>query len=146
MSTIEHAHTRPRTRRASLALRGVIALTLLVDTVVHIHLAAGYQLSAPSGIGGGNLFRLQAAAALAVAVIVLVHGSRISYAAAFLVAISALGAVVLYRYVDVPAFGPLPAMYEPIWFPEKTLTAVAEAVAAVVAGATLLRTGPGSWR
>lgn len=103
-----------------MVVRGMIAFTLLVDAVVHLHLASGYQRSAPSGIGGGNLFRLQAVAALAVAVIVLVRGSRISCAAAFLVAVSALGAVVLYRYVYVPAFGPLPAMYEPIWFPEKT--------------------------
>ena len=135
MSATDQARTR--TWPVSLAIRVLIALALLVDAVVHLHLASGYQLSAPSGIGGGNLFRLQAVAALATAVFVLVRGNRVSYTAAFLVAASALGAVVLYRYVDVPAFGPLPAMYVPVWFPEKTLTAVAEAVAAVVAGGAL---------
>ena len=38
----------------------------------------------------------------------------------------AFAAVMLYRYVDIPAIGPLPAMYEPVWFFEKTLSAVAE--------------------
>jgi hypothetical protein len=42
--------------------------------------------------------------------------------------------VVLYRYVNIPAFGPFPAMYEPVWFPEKTLSAVAEAAGALLAG------------
>ncbi len=127
-------HTSP----ATLALRGVTALALLVDAVVHIRLAPGYQLSAPDGIGAGNLFRLEAAVALAAAIFVVLRGTRASYAATFLVALSALGAVLLYRYVNVPALGPLPAMYEPVWFFEKTLSAVAEAIAVLVAGAALL--------
>jgi hypothetical protein len=35
------------------------------------------------------------------------------------------------RYVDLPAVGPLPSMYEPLWFFEKSLSAAAEAVAAL---------------
>lgn len=128
---------------ARLALRGVTALALLVDAVVHIRLAPGYQLSAPDGIGAGNLFRLEAAVALVAALFVVLRGTRTSYAAAFLVALSALGAVLLYRYVNVPALGPLPAMYEPVWFLEKTLSAVAEALAVVVAGAAVFST-PGA--
>lgn len=53
--------------------------------------------------------------------------------AAFGVGLSAVVAVVLYRYVDIPAVGPLPAMYEPVWFFEKSLSALAEAVAAAAA-------------
>jgi|GEM_PF-1076260 len=112
----------------------VIALALLVDAVVHLHLASRYQLSAPGGIGAGNLFRLQSVIAAGAAVWVMLAGTRRSYITGFLVAASALGAVILYRYVNVPMLGPLPAMYEPVWFTEKTLSAVAEAVAAVVAG------------
>lgn len=132
-----------RTSPAWLAVRAVIALTLLIDAVVHLHLAPEYQLASTGGIGAGNLFRLQAVVALAAAVFVLVRGTRMSYVVAFLVAFSAVVAVVLYRYVDVPMLGPLPAMYEPVWFPEKTLSAVAEAVAAVVAGAAVLSLSPG---
>ena len=120
------------------AISAVITVALLVDAVVHLHLAPRYQLSAPGGIGAGNLFRVQAVVAVAAAVWVMLRGSRNSYAAAFLVAISALGAVIVYRYVNVPMLGPLPAMYEPVWFTEKTASAVAEAVAAVAAAAALV--------
>ncbi len=142
MSTTEQRRTvRPGTPRsaARLVLRALIALALLVDAVVHLDLASGYQLSAPSGLGAGNLFRLESVVAVSAALFVLVRGSRTSYAAAFVVAASALSAVLLYRYVDVPALGPFPPMYEPLWFPEKALSAIAEAVAAIAAGAVLLR-------
>jgi len=127
-----------RASTARLVLTVVIALALLVDAVVHFRLAPGYQLSAPGGIGAGNLFRVETAVALAAAVLVLVRRTRASYAVAFFVALSALGAVILYRYVNVPMFGPLPAMYEPVWFPEKTLSAIAEASAAAAAGAAII--------
>jgi hypothetical protein len=140
--TTEPARIR-QSSPARVVLRGVTALALLVDAVVHIHLAPGYQLSAPGGIGAGNLFRIEAAVAVAVALLVVLRPTRTSYAAAFLVGLSALGAVLLYRYVNVPAFGPLPAMYEPVWFFEKSMSAVAEAVAVVVAGAAVLTT-PGA--
>ncbi len=42
-------------------------------------------------------------------------------------------------YVDLPAIGPLPAMYEPLWFPEKAVSAAAEALAAVLAALALTR-------
>ena len=138
MSTTDQAHTRTSPPR--LVVRGLVALALLVDAVVHLHLAPGYQLSAPSGIGAGNLFRLEAAVALAAAVLVLVRGNRTSYAAAFLIGLSALGAVLLYRYANVPALGPFPAMYEPIWSTEKILSAVAEAFAAMLAAVVLMST------
>jgi hypothetical protein len=46
-----------------------------------------------------------------------------------------------YRYVDPGAIGPLPDMYEPVWFPEKTLAGIAEAVAlgAAIGGLALPR-------
>jgi hypothetical protein len=50
---------------------------------------------------------------------------------AFLIAAGGLGAVLLYGYIDVGGFGPLPDMYDPIWYTQKTISAVAEAVAAV---------------
>ena len=65
-----------------------------------------------------------------------------AWAATFLVAASALGAVLLYRYVDVGSLGPLPNMYEPTWYFRKTLSAYAEGaavVAALMRGALWLR-------
>jgi hypothetical protein len=134
---------RPLAVRPDLVTRGialVAAAGLAVDAVVHLRLAPDYQLAAPGGIGQGNLFRIAAVAAVLAALWVLIRPGRLSFAVAFLVAVSALAAVVLYRYVDVPALGPIPSMYEPLWFPEKTLSAVAEAVAAVAALVGLART------
>lgn len=116
-----------------LLLRLVVGAGLVTDAVVHVHLARGYQLAQPAGIGEGNLFRLEAGVALLVALWVLVRGSRTSFAIAAVVGFSALAAVVITRYVNVPSFGPLPSMYEPVWFFQKTLSAVAEAVAGVLA-------------
>lgn len=122
-----------------LAVRAVVATTLVVDAVVHLHLAPWYQQSASGGIGAGNLFRVEAGAAVLVALWALWRGSRASLLAAVAVGLSACAAVVLYRYVDVPALGPIPAMYEPVWFTEKSVSAVAEVFTTVVAAAGLVR-------
>jgi len=57
---------------------------------------------------------------------------------AFLVAAAGTAAVLVYRYVDVGAFGPFPNMYEPIWYTKKTVSAWAEGIAAVAALALLV--------
>jgi len=64
-------------------------------------------------------------------VLVLVTRRRVAAMVAFLIAAGGLGAVLLYGYVDVGGWGPLPNMYDPFWYPEKTMSAVAEAVAAL---------------
>jgi hypothetical protein len=125
-----------------LGLRAVIVVGLLVDAVIHLQLASGYQLAAPAGIGQGTLFRIEAVAAVLTALLVAVRPSRLTYLASVVVAGSALGAVLLYRYVDVPGFGPLPAMYEPIWFAKKAFSAVAEGAALLAAVVALVR----SWQ
>ncbi|WP_235564237.1 hypothetical protein [Arthrobacter sp. Soil762] len=88
------------------------------------------------------MFYLESAAAVLTALWVLFRESRASFALALVVALSAFVAVVLYRYVDIPAFGPFPAMYEPVWFFEKSLSAVAEGVGALLAAVGLVRTAP----
>jgi hypothetical protein len=84
-------------------------------------------------IGGDTLFYAQAVIAAAVGLLVLVWARRWTYAIAFLVAASALGAVILYYYVDVGALGPLPNMHEPVWYGEKTYSAIGEGIAALAA-------------
>jgi hypothetical protein len=130
----------------SMALRVLTALTLFIDAGVHIHLAPGYQAATPGGIGQGNLFLLEGAAAALSALYVLIRGSRAAYALALAVAFSGFVAVVLYRYVDIPAFGPFPAMYDPVWFFEKSLSAVAEGAGTVFAAMGLVRSAPGGRR
>ncbi|WP_197515887.1 hypothetical protein [Arthrobacter sp. U41] len=124
-------------------LRISVAAGLVVSAVIHVQLAPGYQQAAPGGIGQGTLFLVQAGAAALVAVFVLLKGSRTAFAAAAIVGVSSLAAVILYRYVQVPALGPLPGMYEPVWYTAKVITAVAEAVAGGLAltGFALQRRG-----
>ena len=122
----------PRTSGDAALRIGVVA-ALVVDAVVHWRLATGYGVAFPAGIGGDAVFRLEAVVAVLVAVWIAIAGSRIAWASAFLVLTSALIAVVLYRYVPVPQLGPIPSMYEPIWFPEKTVSAVAEGLGALLA-------------
>ncbi|WP_326966406.1 hypothetical protein [Arthrobacter sp. CG_A4] len=128
-------------------LRIFVAAGLVASAVVHVQLAPGYQQAAPGGLGQGTLFLIQAGVAVLAAVFVLLKGSRTAFAAAAVVALSSLAAVILYRYVQIPALGPLPAMYEPVWYVAKVVTAAAEAAAGglAVAGYVLLQTSlPGS--
>lgn len=122
-----------RNKPLMIALRILVAAGLITSAVIHFQLAPGFQQAAPGGIGGGNLFRIQAVVAILAAAYVLVRGSRAAYAIAAVVALSALAAVVLYRYVQVPPLGPIPSMYEPVWYAKKTLTAVSEALAGILA-------------
>ncbi|WP_201776482.1 hypothetical protein [Streptacidiphilus carbonis] len=120
------------------ALRLLTAAGLAVDAYVHADLAPTYDFGG-SGISQGQLFRVEAAAAALAALLMIGFGTRrLAWAYALLVAAGGVGAVLLYRYVDVGAFGPLRNMYEPIWYPEKTLSLVAEAAAAVLAVVGLL--------
>ena len=112
---------------------------MFIDAGVHLFLAPGYQGASPGTISQGNLFLLEAAAAVLVGIWVRVRPSRAAWAAALLVSFSAFAAVMLYRYVDIPAFGPFPAMYDPVWFFSKTLSAVAEGAGTVLAIVGLAR-------
>lgn len=126
------AHAAPSTA-LMVALRVLIATGLVITAVIHWQLAPGYQQAASSGVGQDTLFRIQAVASVLAAVYVLVRGTRPAYLVAAVVGFAALAAVVVTAYVQVPAIGPLPAMYEPVWFTTKTLSAVAEGLAGILA-------------
>src|SRR5262245_16459134 len=85
----------PLTLALSWILRLVTAAGLTIDAYMHLKLASDYDLI-PGTISGGDLFRAESAAAIAIALLVLVRPGRIAYLLAFLVAASALGAAVLY--------------------------------------------------
>ncbi len=124
-------------RVSSPMLRLLAAAGLAVDAYVHADLAPVYD-GIRGAISQGDLFRIEAGLAAAAALIVLTAGRRAGFGVALAVAASALGALLLYRYVDVGRLGPLPNMYEPSWFTEKTVAAVAEAAATVASAAGLL--------
>ena len=136
-----------RDRRGALrtVLRLLAAAGLALDAYVHADLAGRFQTGGT--ISESTLFRVQAALAALAALLVFLRGRRPEAAFALLLAAAALGAVLLYRYVDVGSIGPLPDMYDPAWYPEKTLSAVAEAVAVVAsAGLFVIRPTPRTGR
>jgi hypothetical protein len=101
-----------------------------VDAWVHWDLAAAYDGNrAPSGLSQGDLFRVEAVVSVLAAVALLVTARLTTWLFAWLVAASAFGALLLFRYYDLGAIGPLPDMYEPLWFYEKALAGVAEGIA-----------------
>lgn len=127
-----------RSPLVSWALRVGTAAALAIDAGVHAVNASGYD-DAQVTLSQGHLFRIEAGVACAVALLVLLWPRRSAWIAALLVAASALGAVLLYRYVDVGSLGPLPNMYENTWdVPGKVLSAWAEGAAVVLAGLGLL--------
>jgi len=138
-ATVQVRH-RPLARSpiASWALRVGTAAALGIDATVHLQNAAAYD-GVKATFTQGGLFRFEAGVAMAAALLVLLWPRRTAWIAAFLVAASALGAVLLYRYVDVGQLGPIPNMYENTWqVPGKLLSAYAEGAAVVLAGLGLL--------
>jgi hypothetical protein len=120
-----------RRSRPVLILAVLTAIGLLYDARVHLHLAGDYD-AVGTTVTQGRLFRAEAVVAIAVALAVLVSDHRLVWAAAGLTGLAGVGAVLLYRYVDVGAIGPIPNMYEPVWVAEKLRSAYAEGAVAVI--------------
>ena len=122
-----------------VALTAIVVTGLGVDAFVHFHLASAFEHNKTSTLRGADLFHLEAVAAVIAATALLVRPRRYTAAFASLVAAAGTAAVVVYRYVDVGAFGPIPNMYDPYWAPpEKMLSAWAEGAAALAALALLV--------
>jgi peptidoglycan/LPS O-acetylase OafA/YrhL len=120
-----------------LALRVLAAGALAVSAYLHVDLAQGYDVIGEQ-VTVGDLFLAQAAVAGVAALALLMRPVRLTWTLAALVGFGSLAALVLTVYVPVPAIGPFPRIYEPAWFPEKTASAVAAALAGAAATAGLL--------
>lgn len=119
-------------RGPGLLARLVAATALAVVAGVHLHLAPSYGLVGDQ-VTQGDLFRLQAAAAGVVALALVVRPTRTVWLAAAAVGVASLLAVVVTVYVAVPAIGPLPRIFEPVWYAEKALAAAAAGTASLAA-------------
>jgi hypothetical protein len=129
---------RSRSPIISWTLRVGTAAALGIDAAVHWQNASAYD-AVTATLSQGELFRAEAVLAVAVGLLVLLWPRRGSWVAALGVGASALAAVLLYRYVDLGALGPLPNMYENTWqVPGKLLSAYAEGAAIVLAGLGLV--------
>jgi hypothetical protein len=136
----------PHSTSIRWVLRVVTAAGLGVQASVHWNLAPGFDTltgATSPHLSEGTLFRLEAVLALIALLLVLSTPRRFAMGFAFMVAAGGLAALLLYGYVDVGGLGPLPDMYDPIWYTEKTVSAVAEAVAALAAFYLFLVPGPG---
>jgi hypothetical protein len=103
---------------------------LAVDAYVHANLAHIYAESS-GGINEGTLFRSQAVIAASVAALVALMASRLVYLASLFIGSSAAILATVVTYYQIGPFGPLPNLYDPIWYPEKVVSVVAESVAAL---------------
>lgn len=128
---------------ALLILRALTAAGLVVDAIVHLRIAGDYDRVGDQ-ITVGMLFRVESAVALIAAIAVVASSHRLASLLAGLVAASAVGGLLMSVYWQVGAIGPLPDLYEPIWFTEKKIALLAESISALAAlGATA---GRGMWR
>jgi hypothetical protein len=115
---------------AEIIARVVAAACLGYSAWVHVDLHTNYSAVKTSTLSQGDLFLIQGVAASVAAVLVLFVGRLPGWTIAFLVSAASLAAILIYRYVDVGRLGPLPNMYEPAWFTEKTRSAIADGIAA----------------
>ncbi len=126
------------TTRAAPVLRLLVAVPLGVSAYLHFDIA-----QEPLASGGrltlAGLFIAQAVIATLVGLWVLALGDRVAVAAGGVVALGSLVALVASVYVRIPAIGPFPVLYEPLWYGEKVVAAVAAAIATAAAFFTLAR-------
>jgi hypothetical protein len=124
--------TQGRSRWTGWLLRIGAAAMLAVDADVHGRLAQqswqGWHPITPA-----QLFGAEALGAALVGVALLLSARTVIWLVAALVGFVGVVAVVLTYYVDIPAIGPIPSMYEPIWTSSKTSSAVAEGLALLIA-------------
>jgi hypothetical protein len=122
----------------ALAVRLLTAAALAVSAYVHLDLSSSPYYAAGQ-LTLGALFLAQSVVAAAVALWVAVRPSRAAYAAAAAVAAASFVALVLSTYVRLPSVGPFPILYEPVWYADKVVAAVAAGVALLAALAGLAR-------
>ena len=130
------------------AVAALVATALVIDAYVHATDAAFYEPSQGGIVSEATLFRGEAIVSGLLAVVVVLRPSPSTFAAALLVAATAVGAVVLNTYINIGAIGPLPNLYEPAWgVPGKVPSAYAEGLAVIISAAgvvlTLGRRRPG---
>ena len=120
-----------------IALIVIVVAGLAIEAYVHFNLASNYELIKTSRLSQADLFRVEGAVAIVAAVLLVIRPRRYTAGIAAVVAGSALLVLLLYRYNDIGQLGPIPSMYEPIWYTKKTVAAFAEG-AALIAAVVLL--------
>ena len=114
------------------------AVLLAVSAWKHLELAPSYDAAQGTALTVGDLFRVQGVLALLLGVALLVRDRWWAWTAAAAAMAASLLAVLASVYVQVDPIGPLPTLYEPVWYADKTLTAYAEGAFVVLAAVRLV--------
>lgn len=89
------------------ALRAAAVVGLAVDAAVHLKLAPRYD-ALGTQLSQGALFRVEAALAVAAALFLLASRTRAAWRCAGLIALAGTLAILVTRYLELPAVGPVP--------------------------------------
>lgn len=125
-----------------IALYALTGAGLIVNVVIHLQLAATFDAVAGPLLSQGDLFRIQAAAGILVAVALVIARrpwTAAIAAIAVIIAVGGLGMLVLSTLVplDLTALG-LPVIFEPVWYSDKVIAALAQGLAALAAAALIV--------
>jgi hypothetical protein len=122
-----------------IALYALTGAGLIVNAVIHLQLAATFDAVTGSLLSQGDLFRIQAAAGILITVALVIARRAWVAAIAVLIAVGGLGMLVLTTLVplDLTALG-LPAIFEPVWYSDKVIAALAQGLAALAAAALIV--------
>ena len=125
-----------------IALYALTGAGLIVNFVIHLQLAATFDAVAGPLLSQGDLFRIQAAAGILVAVALVIARrpwTAAIAAIAVIIAVGGLGMLVLSTLVplDLTALG-LPVIFEPVWYSDKVIAALAQGLAALAAAALIV--------
>ena len=118
---------------------GLLAVALVVNAVIHLRLAAPFDAVAGTIVTQGDLFRIQAVANLVAIAVVLIARRRWADALALVIAAGGAALIIVTALVplDLTAIG-LPYLFEPAYYPDKTVALVAQLVAVAAATALIL--------
>jgi hypothetical protein len=125
-------------RALRIVLLLVTAAALIVNAVIHLRLAGPFDAITGTLVSQGMLFRIQAAVNIAATALLLTR-RRWAAVLAAVVAAGGLGLVVVTTLVplDLTTIG-LPFLFEPVWYADKVVSALAQALALVTALAAAL--------
>ena len=117
-------------RLTDWAIRLLGTACLAISAYTHLHLAPVYDFGPPITLG--QLFVAQGVISGVLGLWLLVRNDRLAWLLAGALMVASAAAVLVSARAQIPAFGPLPGIYEPVWYPEKVVSAVSEVFFLVV--------------
>lgn len=127
----------------NLATRIITAVALVVNAYIHFRLATTFDAVTGTLLSLGDLFRIQGAAGVLVALVVVALPRRwVAVAAAGLAAAGiAMLVISVYAPLDLSAIG-LPVISESAWYPDKLMALASQGIAMIAALLAALSTTP----